>query len=155
MTMLVPATLDDDADYALDDLEDLDERLARLQATKPAAWVRCFGQPAVMFTSYELVHAAFKDEATFPSAEFYGNTVTDVMGRNMQAMEGAEHRVNRALASPGFRQRLMPPLMKPLLEPVAHELIDRFEMPPIENPNAGRDSATRTRCATSRTADCR
>ena len=28
---------------------------------------------------------------------------------------------------PGFRQRLMPPLIEPLLEPVAHELIDRFE----------------------------
>jgi cytochrome P450 len=127
IVLAVPTTLDDDADYALDSLEDLDERLARLRATKPAAWVRCFGQPAVLFTSYELVNAAFKDEATFPSAEFYGNTVTEVMGRNMQAMEGAEHRVNRALASPGFRQRLMPPLMKPLLEPVAHELIDRFE----------------------------
>ncbi|TML14924.1 MAG: cytochrome P450 [Actinobacteria bacterium] len=127
MAMAAPATLDDDADYALDELEDLDERLARLRATKPAAWVRCFGRPAVLFTSYELVHAAFKDETTFPSAEFYGNTVTEVMGRNMQAMEGGEHRVNRALASPGFRQRLMPPLMKPLLEPVAHELIDRFE----------------------------
>jgi hypothetical protein len=26
-----------------------------------------------MFTSYELVNAAFKDEETFPSAAFYSN----------------------------------------------------------------------------------
>jgi cytochrome P450 len=42
-------------------------------------------------------------------------------------MTGEEHRVNRALVSPAFRQRLMPGLVAPLLEPVAHELIDRFE----------------------------
>lgn len=41
-------------------------------------------------------------------------------------MFGEEHRVNRALVSPAFRQRLMPGLIGPLLEPVAHELIDRF-----------------------------
>jgi cytochrome P450 len=127
MTITTPHELDDEFDYALDVSDDLEGRLAALRARKPAAWVRCFGRPAVLFTSYELVQAAFKDEATFPSAEFYGNTVTDVMGRNIQCMEGDEHKVNRALVSPGFRQRLMPGIVGPLLEPVAHELIDRFE----------------------------
>jgi cytochrome P450 len=42
-------------------------------------------------------------------------------------MAGEEHRINRALVSPAFRQRLMPGLIGPLLEPVAHELVDRFE----------------------------
>ena len=42
--------------------------------------MRCFGQPAVLFSSWDLVLAAFKDEATFPSAEFYGNTVTTDTG---------------------------------------------------------------------------
>jgi cytochrome P450 len=41
-------------------------------------------------------------------------------------MRGDEHRINRALVSPAFRQRLMPGLVPPLLEPIAHELIDRF-----------------------------
>lgn len=127
MAITFPDDLDDDVDYALDDLPDLDARLADLRSRKPAAWVRCFGEKAVLFTSYELVHGAFKDEATFPSAEFYGNVVTDVMGRNIQCMEGQEHKINRALVSPGFRQRLMPGIIGPLLEPVAHELIDRFE----------------------------
>ena len=127
MTIAFPEVLDDDVDYALDELDDFHGRLAALRRRKPAAWVRCFGEKAVLFSSYELVMAAFKDEATFPSAEFYGNVVTDVMGRNIQCMEGHEHKINRALVSPGFRQRLMPGIIGPLLEPVAHELIDRFE----------------------------
>ncbi len=125
--MTFPEVLDDDVDYALDELDDFHGRLAALRERAPAAWVRCFGEKAVLFTSFELVNAAFKDEAAFPSAEFYANVVTDVMGRNIQCMEGHEHKVNRALVSPGFRQRLMPGIIGPLLEPVAHELIDRFE----------------------------
>jgi cytochrome P450 len=126
-TLAYPPVLDDDADYAVEEMPDLLDRLAELRQRKPAAWVRSFGRPTVMFTSYELVNAAFKDEETFPSAAFYGNTVTDVLGRNLQCMYGEEHKRNRALASPAFRQRLMPGLVQPLLEPVAHELIDRFE----------------------------
>ena len=49
------------------------------------------------------------------------------MGRNIQSMYGREHRVNRALVSPAFRPRIMPGLVEPLLEPIAHELVDRIE----------------------------
>ena len=127
MKIEYPAKLDEDFDYFTEDPPDLVERLHRHRAQRPAAWVRGWGQPALLLTSYELIDAAFRDEATFPSAAFYGTTVTDVLGRNIQCMEGEEHRINRALVSPGFRQRLMPGLVEPLLEPVAHELIDRFE----------------------------
>ena len=122
-----PATLDEDIDYAVEDLPDFHERLRRLRERAPAAWVRSFGQPALMFTSYELVSQAFKDEETFPSAAFYGNVVTDVLGRNIQCMYGDEHKRNRALASPTFRRGVVEDLIRPLLEPVAHDLIDRFE----------------------------
>jgi cytochrome P450 len=125
--LAVPPSLDDDRDYALDDMPDLHQRLSALRERSPAAWVKSFGRPAVMFTSYELVDAAFKDEETFPSKAFYADVVTDVLGYNIQCMYGAEHRRNRALASPAFRQRLVSELITPLLEPVAHELIDRFE----------------------------
>lgn len=126
MTMTFPETLDTETDVILDDLDDLAGALHRWREEKPAIWGRGFGQPALLLLSHELVHAAFRDEDTFPSAEFYGNTVTDVLGRNLQCMYGEEHRINRALVSPAFRQRLMPGLVAPLLEPVAHELIDRF-----------------------------
>jgi cytochrome P450 len=127
MTLAPPDVLDAELDVSLDDPDDLHEQLRGLAEEKPAAWARAFGEPALVLLSHELVQAAFKDEETFPSAAFYGKVVTDVMGRNLQCMVGEEHRVNRALVSPAFRQRLMPGLIAPLLEPVAHELIDRFE----------------------------
>jgi cytochrome P450 len=122
-----PPALDDDRDYALEDMPDLHQRLSALRERTPAAWVKSFGRPAVMFTSYELVDAAFKDEETFPSKAFYADVVTDVLGYNIQCMYGAEHRRNRALASPSFRRRIVSELLTPLLEPVAHELIDRIQ----------------------------
>ena len=126
MSITLPETLDTEVDVILDDLPDVAGTLRELRERKPAVWGRGFGQPALLLLSHELVGDAFRDETTFPSAEFYGNVVTEVLGRNLQCMYGEEHRINRALVSPAFRQRLMPGLVAPLLEPVAHELIDRF-----------------------------
>lgn len=127
MAITFPSNLDTGIDFALDDVEDLPSALAELRRRAPVAWGKAFGQPALALLSHELVRDAFMDEDTFPSAEFYGNVVTEVLGRNLQCMYGEEHRRNRALVSPAFRLRLMPGLIGPLLEPVAHELIDRFE----------------------------
>lgn len=127
MAISIPSDLDTEIDFALDDVEDLPGALAELRRRAPYAWGRMFGQPCLALLTHELVRAAFNDEDTFPSAEFYGNVVTDVLGRNLQCLYGEEHKRNRALVSPAFRQRLMPGLVEPLLEPVAHELIDRFE----------------------------
>jgi cytochrome P450 len=128
MKFAIPDELDDEFDYLLNDPgEALHVRLHRLRSKTPAAWVRCGGQPAVMFSSFELVDAAFRDETSFPAAAFYEPITSLVLGRNLESMRGAEHTRNRALVSPAFRARLMPGLMAPLLEPVAHELIDRFE----------------------------
>ena len=126
MTISVPERLDTEIDFILDDLPDVAGALHELRADRPAAWGRAFGQPTLFLLTHELVNAAFRDEGTFPSAAFYGNVVTEVLGRNLQCMYGDEHRINRALVSPAFRQRLMPGLVGPILEPVAHELIDRF-----------------------------
>ncbi len=127
MAVTDSVAFDSEIDFALDDVADLPGEVRRLRGKKPAIWAKAFGEPVVVLLSHELVHAAFLDEETFPSAEFYGNVVTDVLGRNLQCMYGDEHRRNRALVSPAFRQRLMPGLIAPLLEPVAHELVDRFE----------------------------
>ena len=127
MAITFPSQLDTPVDFALDDLDQLPSVLAELRRAAPVAWGRAFGQPALALLTHDLVRHAFMDEDTFPSAEFYENVVTDVLGRNLQCLYGTEHRRNRALVSPAFRQRLMPGLVGPLLEPVAHELIDRFE----------------------------
>ena len=117
--------LDTEIDFLLDDLPDVAGTLRELRGDKGWAWGRAFGEPALLLLSHELVQAAFMDEETFPAADFYGQVVTDVLGRNLQCMRGEEHKRNRALVSPAFRQRLMPGLVEPLLEPVAHELIER------------------------------
>ncbi|HZJ28302.1 MAG TPA: cytochrome P450 [Acidimicrobiia bacterium] len=126
MPCTTPTTLDSEIDVMLDDLADVPATLHTLRARGPAVWARAFGEPALLLVSHELVNAAFRDEDTFPAAEYYGRVITDVLGRNLQCMRGEEHRVNRALVSPAFRSRLMPDLISPLLEPVAHDLIDRF-----------------------------
>ena len=115
-----------DIDFLLDDLPDVAGTLRELRAQAPAVWGRAFGERALALLSHEYVQDAFKAEDVFPSADFYEQVVTDVLGRNLQCMRGEEHRINRALVSPAFRSRLMPGLVEPLLEPVANELIDRF-----------------------------
>lgn len=127
MSITTPSVLDTEIDFLLDDLPDVAGTLRELRDETPALWGRAFGEPALVLLSYDLVQAAFRDEGTFPSAAFYGEVVTEVLGRNLQCMQGEEHRLNRALVSPAFRQRLMPGLIEPLLQPVAHELLDRFE----------------------------
>jgi cytochrome P450 len=119
-------TLDVDIDFLLDDLPDVAGTLRELRP-RGYVWGRAFGEPTLVLLSHELVQGAFMAEDLFPAAAFYGLVVTDVLGRNLQCMEGEEHRLNRALVSPAFRQRLMPGLVEPLLEPVAHELLDRVE----------------------------
>jgi len=44
----------------------------------------------------------------------------------LQCMHGDEHKRNRKLVSPAFRVRIMPDYVRPILEEVAHELIDGF-----------------------------
>jgi cytochrome P450 len=100
-------------------------QVLELRGERGWAWGRAFGEPCLLLLSHELVQKAFMAEDVFPSADFYSLVVTDVLGRNLQCMKGDEHKRNRALVSPAFRSRLMPGLVEPLLEPVAHELLDR------------------------------
>jgi len=118
--------LDVDVDVIMEDLDDVAGFLHEQRALGAARWAKSFGQPSLMLLNHELVRAAFFDEATLPAAEFYANTVTDVMGNNIQTMRGEAHRVNRALISPAFRPSVVTDLVEPLLTPVADELIDAF-----------------------------
>ncbi|HQV58447.1 MAG TPA: hypothetical protein PKV27_10570, partial [Ilumatobacteraceae bacterium] len=118
--------LDVDVDVIMEDLDDVAGFLHEQRALGAARWAKSFGQPSLMLLNHELVRAAFFDEATLPAAEFYANTVTDVMGNNIQTMRGEAHRVNRALISPAFRPSVVTDLVEPLLTPIAHELIDAF-----------------------------
>src|SRR5687768_11865461 len=110
MAMTTPQ-LDTEIDFLLDDLPDYAGTLRELREQRGWAWGRAFGEPTLLLLSHELVQGAFMAEDVFPSADFYEQVVTDVLGRNLQCMRGEEHKLNRALVSPAFRQRLMPGLV--------------------------------------------
>ncbi|UGT56182.1 cytochrome P450 [Nocardia asteroides] len=128
--MTTPSILDrldvEDIDFAFQDTPDLHELLADLRARKPYAVVPFAGVRAVLLLTHDLVAAAFKDEETFPARAVYSMTTEPVLGRTLQCMAGEEHRVHRAIVSPPFRRSQVTGWIEPLLEPIAHELIDRF-----------------------------
>ncbi|MFD3508956.1 cytochrome P450 [Nocardia sp. NPDC058666] len=128
--MTTPTILDQldvtDIDFAFQDTPELHQLLADLRERKPYAIVPFAGVRAVLLLTHDLVSAAFKDEQTFPAQAVYSMTTEPVLGRTLQCMTGDEHRVNRAIVSPPFRRSLVTGCVEPLLEPIAHELIDRF-----------------------------
>jgi cytochrome P450 len=116
-----------DVDFALGgDMADLHAVIHRLREDGPVAEVRYFGEPALLFTTYAAVDAAYRDDDLFPAAAAFAEMTEPSMGRTLQCMHGDEHKRNRKLVSPAFRTRVMPGYVRPILESVAHELIDDF-----------------------------
>jgi cytochrome P450 len=116
-----------EVDFALGgDIEDLHGTLRVLRERGPVAGVRYYGEPAWLLTTYDAVEAAYRDDDLFPAAAAFKELTEPVLGRNLQCMHGEEHRRNRMLVSPAFRARAMPEVVRPLVEDVAHELVDRF-----------------------------
>jgi cytochrome P450 len=117
----------EDLDFALGgDVDDLHGALRALREVGPVARVRYFGEPAWIFTRYDTVDAAYRDDNLFPAAAAFKEMTEPVLGVNLQTMHGTEHVRNRMLVSPSFRARVIPDYVRPILEGVAHELVDRF-----------------------------
>jgi cytochrome P450 len=113
-------------DFAHAPLPDLHAVLAGLRRHGPVVPVRFHGEKTWLILGYEELTAAFADDETFPSKTIYERIAMPVMGKTIQCMAGDEHRRNRALVSHAFRPTLMKRAVETLLEPLAHELIDRF-----------------------------
>ncbi|WP_245207757.1 cytochrome P450 [Rhodococcus gordoniae] len=116
----------DEVDFAFEDHPRLHTVLEDLRTAEAYAVVPFAGAKAILLLTDELVSAAFKDESTFPASAIYPMTTGPVLGKTLQCMAGAEHRKNRTLILPPFRRRQVAEYVAPLLEPLAHELIDRF-----------------------------
>ncbi|WP_406299684.1 cytochrome P450 [Embleya sp. NBC_00888] len=114
-------------DFAFDDIPNPHELIAAARARKPYAIVPFLGTRAVMFLTHDLVSAAFKDEESFPASAIYSATTEPVLGHTIQCMRGAEHRINRKVVVPAFRRKIVTDQVEAILEPLAHELVDRFE----------------------------
>ena len=103
MAITTPDTTRRRREYAVDTRRP--RRTTRPRASDEACGgVRCFGQRPD-FPSYD--SSMRVKDIRRSLAEFSAKTVTEVMGAPC-IDGGAEHRFNRALASPGFRQRLTP-----------------------------------------------
>lgn len=128
--MVTPSPLEaldiEGVDFAFEDAPRIHGILEELRSKKPYAVVPFAGAKAVLLLTHEVVAAAFKDELTFPASAMYPMTTGPVLGRTLQCMSGREHRINRAIASPPFRRNQIARYVAPVLEPLAHELIDRF-----------------------------
>lgn len=83
------------------------------------------GTADITVLGYAECAAVLADPETF-SSSIYKHVMGAVMGRSLLEMDGVEHRANRALVSPAFRQRLLGRWQSELVEVVVHELIDRF-----------------------------
>ena len=116
-----------ETDFALGgDIANLHEVLHQLRATGPVAPCRYFGERALLFTTYDAVDAAYRDDELFPAAAAFAEMTEAAMGRTLQCMGGDEHKRNRKLVSPAFRARIMPDYVRPILDAVSNELIDEF-----------------------------
>ena len=117
----------EEVDFALGgDIADLHGVLHALREQGPVVRVRYFEEPAWIFTTYAAVDAAYRDDDLFPAAAAFKEMTEPVLGRTLQCMHGAEHKRNRMLVSPSFRARVMPDYVRPILDEVANELVDRF-----------------------------
>jgi cytochrome P450 len=116
-----------DVDFALGgDIADLHGTLRSLRDTGPVARVRYYEEPAWLFTTFDAVEAAYRDDDLFPAAAAFKELTEPVLGRNLQCMHGAEHRRNRMLVSPAFRARVVPEAVRPTVREIANEIVDGF-----------------------------
>ncbi len=83
-------------------------------------------RPAWLIVGNDELSAAFRDNAAFPAGEQYQRTIEPIQGRTFQSMDGREHHVYRKLATPAFRSRAVEAFDCEGLQPLAHEMIDRF-----------------------------
>jgi len=83
------------------------------------------GDQIVTVLGYDECHRVLTDPDTF-SSSIYSQIMGPIMGRTLLELEGAEHRMSRALVSPAFRAKLLERWRSELVSVVVNELINRF-----------------------------
>lgn len=115
-------------DFGLDPLPgaELHQVCAELRESQRVAPARFYGNDAVLFTRFEDVREAFRDDDKFPGGDFYEASIEPVVGRTFISMNGREHDLHRKLATPAFRSRAVARFDEQELLPLAIEVVDRF-----------------------------
>jgi cytochrome P450 len=81
--------------------------------------------PRYAVLRYEDCARVLRDNVTF-SSRVYETIMGPVMGHTILEMDEPEHRRHRSLAGHAFRQKTLSRWETELIEPLAHETIDRF-----------------------------
>lgn len=115
-------------DFGVDSLPgaELHEAMSTLRESQRVAPVRFHGGDAVLFTRFEDVHEAFRDDQKFPGGDFYEMAIEPVVGRTFISMNGREHDLHRKLATPAFRSKAVSRFDEESLVPLANEVVDAF-----------------------------
>lgn len=114
-------------DFAYDEVTNLHEILDELRAHGPVVPVRYLGGTVWLILAHRELSQAFNDLEHFDPGEGYSLIAAPSQGRTIQTMAGEEHRVSRAMVVPPFLPSRARAYVSSLIEPVAHEILDRIE----------------------------
>jgi cytochrome P450 len=114
-------------DFGTDEVPDLEELMARLQAQgKRVVRIRYIGQPAWLILRHKELYDAFMDSAHYPCSAAHLRHSSPVMGKSILCLDGDEHRIKRALVANAFLPSAVRGYTERLLRPIANRLIDGF-----------------------------
>jgi cytochrome P450 len=116
-----------EVDFAYDEVTDLHELLDRLRAHGPVVRVKYLGAPVWAILDHRELNQAFNDLEHFDPCDGYRIISAPSMGMTMQTQTGEAHRVARASVAAPFLPASVRGYVERLIEPIAHELMDRIE----------------------------
>lgn len=123
----IPKPLMPDIDFAVDEIDDLHERVAELRKHGPIVPVNCFGEPAWLVIDYAGVDKVLRDKTVFDVTRYNEEIAGPIIGRTLLAMKGDEHKLNRGMMDPAFSFGAARRYIESIIEPTIHELLDRIE----------------------------
>jgi cytochrome P450 len=115
-----------EVDFAYDEVTDLHELLDELRAHGPVVRVKYLGAPVWAVLGHKELNQAFNDLEHFDPGDGYRIISAPSMGNTMQTMSGDQHRVARASVAAPFLPASVRGYVERLIEPIAHELMDRI-----------------------------
>jgi cytochrome P450 len=120
------APLMPEIDFAYDEVPNLHELIAKLRTHGPVVPVKYLGAQVWAILGHAELNQAFNDLENFDPDDGYKVISAPSMGNTLQTMSGEEHRVNRASVSALFLPASIRSYVEKLIEPIAHELMDRI-----------------------------
>jgi cytochrome P450 len=115
-------------DWAHAKLSDLYDRIDAFRKDGPIARIKWFGAPGWIVFGFPEVSAAFLDQEHFEITASYKAGATLTQGEKMLgALAPDEHRVHRKIINPPFAAAAIRRKLETLIEPVAHELLNKIQ----------------------------